>query len=516
MRRLIYLPVALAAYWAIAQTGPAPMAAIFPAGASVYVEARDFGALLRDWDASSEKAAWLASANYEAFSRSKVFLRLVDAQKEFAAAAGVPADYAMVGAAAGSNSALAIYDIGDLQFLYATRLGSARATETGLWKARARYETRRAGGVDYYVKRDAASGRIAAFAIAGDTLLLATNEEIIAGALELMARASRPAIASEKWFEDATRAAGGQAELRLAYNLDRLLRDSHFRSYWIERNSSALREFSAGISDLQRSSGRFVERRVLLRANATPAVVGSGAQLMAMVPDDAGFYRMWATPSPEQAGRVMVEKFFAKPGLLESIYAPVIGNSGEAGSEQDLETRVDVAPLKVDRDAETRQKLSAALAGKRISAMLEVSRSVIGSDQVFIGTESAVLLAGDSFDESAFAGDGLFVAARDGMLIVSNSREWTDAILRQRGNVGADAVYAAGWRHARELPNFERMTRLIDFPQIPPTGDAREPMFFSENLASLGRVLRRVESAEIVMRDEGSLVRETVNYRIAP
>ena len=97
-------------------------------------------------------------------------------------------------------------------------------------------------------------------------------------------------------------------------------------------------------------------------------------------------------------------------------------------------------------------------------------------------------------------GLGRVALAIDGQwLIVATSPEAAAELFARRNRTAVDgAVYAAGWRHAGELPNFERMMRLIDFPQIPPAADpasAREPMFYSENIASLGRALRRVQSA---------------------
>ncbi len=511
MKRIFYLPVALVAYWVPAQNAPQPIAAIFPGGAMLYLESRDFGALLRDWDASAEKRDWLQSANYSAFSRSRLFLKLGEAQQEFAAAAGVPPDYAMLGAVAGANSALAIYQIGDLEFLYATHLASARVLNSDLWKARGSYQTRRAGGVDYFLKEDAASHRVAAFAYAGDVLLLATKEQLIARALELLARQNRAAMISEKWFQDATAAAGSPGELRLVYNLERLEQAPHFRSYWVQRNISALREFSSGAADLDRVRGEFRERRVLIRGNAAPAVTDESlaAQLIAMVPDDAGFYR--ARVHPDDAEAVIERAFFSTGAAVASERAPAVVESGEAGAEGDLESRIDVAPLE-------RIQTSFRLSG-RVDAMLEVSKSAMSADQIFVGTKSAVALAGDGLaitnvDPVA----ELVTASRGKFLIIGNSQEVVDAIVRKIGAApAAGAVYAAAWRHARELPNFERMTRLIDAPQIPAgdPGDAREPMFFSENLASLGGALRRVQSAEIAIHDAGAMLRETVVYRIA-
>ena len=51
MKRVILaIAVALAGavYWMLAQPAPPPLAALFPPGAAVYLEAKDFGALVAD------------------------------------------------------------------------------------------------------------------------------------------------------------------------------------------------------------------------------------------------------------------------------------------------------------------------------------------------------------------------------------------------------------------------------------------------------------------------------------
>jgi hypothetical protein len=549
-------------YWALAQTAPPPLASLFPAGALVYLEAKDLGSLLADWNGSAEKRAWLTSTNYQAFSRSQLFLKLGDAQKEFAVAAGVPPDYALLGSVAGGNSGLAMYNIGKLEFLYITHLASTRAMNTALWKARGSYSTRKAGGVDYFVKEDKASQRVAAFAYAGDVLLLATKEELIAGALELLARQPRPAVVGEKWFTDAVQAAEpGATDLRLVYNMERLTPSFHFRSYWVQRNRPALREFAGGLADLERVSGELRERRVMLRTNPSAGPSSNETavgQLLAVVPDDAGLYRAWLRPSGDQAERWIEEKLFAAvaPPGPQSKRAPEVAAASDAGTELDLESRIDESPLTDDRSALAFGALRERLSRMPLDAMLDVASTRVDADQVFVRSQSAiVLLAGDSWDGEAIRaaltsasgalwsnagpgagwragangvreldGLGKLVMAVDGRwLVLGHSAELVNAILARRNRAaGPGAAYAAGWRHARELPNFERMMRLIDFPQIhatPMEGGptaAREPMFYSENIASLGRALQRMQSAAIVVHDIGPMLRESVTYRLSP
>src|SRR5580700_10372110 len=100
--------VTAALVWLFAQPAPpAPpeLASLVPEGPLLYLEAQDFGALLRDWNGSPEKKLWLASDNYQVFSRSRLFIKLGQAQKEFAEAAGVPPDMDLLANVAGSRSA---------------------------------------------------------------------------------------------------------------------------------------------------------------------------------------------------------------------------------------------------------------------------------------------------------------------------------------------------------------------------------------------------------------------------
>jgi hypothetical protein len=561
---------AISLWWLFAQAAPQPLAALFPSGALLYLEAKDFRTLVADWNGSVERRAWLASANYQVFARSRLLLKMADAQGDFAKAAGVPPDYAMLQSVAGGESALAIYDIGKLEFLYASRLDQARVLNTALWRARGSYQTRRAGGVEYYVREDRDSHRTAAFTYAGGLLLAATREDLVSGALQLLARQARPSLAGETWFADAVQAAApGDRDLRMVYNLERLAGTFHFRSYWVQRNVGDLREFRSGLADLERVRGEMRERRVLLRSSAgadQTASESAAGQLLALAPDAAGLYRVWANPSLQQVGLWIGQKLFETggAGAPDSKLAPAVSADGVAGGEQDLEIRIDEPALADDRAGAAFTALGAQIEAVKLQAMLEVENTRVDANQVFVRPQAAlVLLADRAWDAAAIrtaltaAANGLWTSAglgagwraaasgangvqeMDGLgalamavdgnrLIVGNSTALVNAVLARRAQPAvAGAVYAAGWKHARELPNFERISRLIDFPQIsgvttpaPQDGadasQGREPQFYSENAASLGRVLGRVDTATITVHDPGPMLRETVVYRLTP
>jgi hypothetical protein len=83
-----------------------------------------------------------------------------------------------------------------------------------------------------------------------------------------------------------------------------------------------------------------------------------------------------------------------------------------------------------------------------------------------------------------------------------------------RPAVAMEGAYAAGFRHAAERGRFASLMRLVDHAAA--ATENREPLFFSENLASLSDTLARVDSAAIVVRDGGTRVSHTMTYRLAP
>jgi hypothetical protein len=554
--------------------GPAPaskgLAALVPAGSLLYLEARDFASLVRDWNTSSEKPRWLKSDNYQVFSRSRLFLRLKEAQGEFAAAAGFPPDMSLVESVAGGESALALYDIGNLEFLYITRLPSARAMETVPGRAREKFEPRSAAELPYYVRTEPSKHRVVAFATTDNYLLLATREDLLAGALTLLAGKAGPTLKDEKWFGDAVRAAGPAGDLRLALNMRAVVRAPHFRSYWVQRNISDLRQYEAAIADVHRSSTEIREERVLLRskqdeapnAPASETISAKEAALtevLRLVPDDSGLYRAWADPTSGEALELLERKVLA-PRLGRGVaasYAPTVSLSeGQVGNEGDLETRIDVPPLGNTGGALCSEALRRLLEGKKLEAALQLQSSRGLPGGVFVGTESAIVLsASTAWDGEAAraallaAVESLWTTSRLGanwlerrkgaatfhelnglaplavatpgrFLIVANASELLLAVLSRMSNApeAQGGVYAAGFRHARERENLVRMVRLIETPFAQRLGAEQEPgghtpLFFSENLASLSQALARMESESIVVHDRGPVVLQTVTYR---
>jgi hypothetical protein len=562
---LIAGAMAAAGVYQATQPAPRPPADLVPGGALLVLEAKDFPGLLSTWNASVEKKAWLAGDNYKVFSRSRLFLRLEEALNEFGAVGGFPADMTLVESAAGDASALALYDIGKLEFLYVTHLPSARAAESVLWKSRAQFEPRNHAGFDYFVRTSEDKNWVIAFASAGDYLLVATREDLLASALALLSGKEGPSVRQEPWYTQAASAAGEPGDMRLVMDLQNLARKPHFRSYWIQGNVPEIAAYRAGIVDLYRSANEFREERVLLPASpvaeATTAREGGEvvADLPRLVPPEAGLYRAWASPATRDAIELLRRKLLAPQAgaIVVSREAPNVAlGGGEAGGHGDLETHIDEAPL-VLAEGFAPAALTRLLDGAQLRAMAHVQSSVAIAGQGFIGNHSAVVLysagnwdaavaraavgeAVESLWSASSLGvawverkqngrsyhqlDGLArlaVAAEGPVLIISDSPELLAATLNGLSSSAAsdktNAVYAAGFRHARERENFYRMMRWMDYPSMTSygSGEGREPMFFSENISSLSRSLASVDEVTMITRLENDKTRQTITYRFA-
>ncbi len=553
-----------------------PLAQFMPRGAVLYLESHDFSEMLNEWNASSAKREWLASENYAAFSNSKLFLRLSEAQKEFASAAGISADASFLREAAGTQSAVALYDIGNLEFLYITRIQSSEAMKSALWQTRGKFEPRSAGGESFYVRTDRSSGRVVAFALVNDFLILATREDLLAGTLEAMHGSRDLKLADEKWYSTAVAAAPVESgDLRMVLNLAALVKSPHFRSYWIERNVSELRGYSAAVSDLYREPESYREERVLLRdadaaqldSSATSTAEGeiAAAQLAEIAPKDAGMFRVTANPSPPKTVDAISRKLLASRPAEQSAStnAPVSAlTNGVSGPESDLETRIDQAVATRVHTSDPSAKLLAAVDGTGVNAMMEIQSSQLNSATDFVCMHSAIVLSAtkewntekieDALQgaveenttqqlglqwrrepkspEQEFTLDGqlpLAFSIHGRYLLISNSLEYlkTISIPEASSAEARPALFSARVNYRRERANFATLSAVLDGANIDRSSTAattsesayevsekHQSGFLAGDVRSLVRALRGISSETVVRRESGNMVFETVTY----
>jgi len=269
---------------------PTSLAALVPQGALLTIESPDFAALLQSWNKSPQQQAWLTSDNYSVFSNSRLFGRLNDARSEFEGllpnhkddSPGI--DSAFLTQIAGHQSIFAWYDVGNLEFLYFTRMPAAQAAKFSLLESHAGFAPRQSGGSTFYTRKTTGEGasqngqaRTVAFAHipspSGDLLILATREDLIASALLLLQSPTSGAVTTEPWYTDALAAAPSTTTpaLHMVLNLDRLVPLPVFRTYWVQRNITQMKQYRSAVSDLYLEGNTFRDERTLLLRSAPPS-----------------------------------------------------------------------------------------------------------------------------------------------------------------------------------------------------------------------------------------------------
>ena len=509
------------------QAGPAhPLDQMMPEGSLLYIEAKDFSGLLKDWNGSPERAAWLQSDDYRVFSNSRLYLRLGQASDQFAAAAGLPPNMKFLVDAAGKESAVAVYEIGNLEFLYITRLSSGDFLQSALWQSRNKFQSRSAGGKAFFTRKDEESGRVVAFAIADNYLILGTREDLVAGSLELMSGSKGRTLAQEGWYTQARAAASPKAgDLRMVMNMEKIAVTPHFRTYWIQQNITAMQSYGSAISDLYREGAVYREERVILpKVQADEAALAQSAQavttLLSAVPGDYGFYQ--AGPADAKTSLAALEQKILTPRFgaarTERLAPQVQLTGGQTGAGTDLETRIDVEPAARVTSLNASEGLRLQLEKASPQALLVVQATRNNADGVLMSIPAVVAVsAANDWDVPAVqkavqdmvasgltaarlglqwrevkdAGgyyelDGLSpvqMAVRGKILYFANDAGLLGSVLQAKNQpLSQPANYAAGFSHSRERQNFYKFSGLVDQQSA---AQEAEPQFFPAEYGQL-------------------------------
>lgn len=538
---------------AVGSPPPQSAANLLPQGALLTIESPDFASILSGWNASAEKRAWLAGADYSVFSKSRLFTLLSNAQGQYAQDAGFSASMQWLSQIAGKRSILGWYNIGRLQFVYLSRVPSSQVEQSLLWQARSSFQQRTAAGLPFYLRSNAKTNRTVCFAFAKGWLVLATRQDLMAQTLALISGEHNPSIATATWYADAVHAAGKPGNLRMVLNLTKIAPSPYFRSYWIQQNITAMKQYRVAISDLYLSATTYREKRVLLPVKPPQPVApeSSVAALTSLVPANTGFYQAVAAPTSQRVLSVLRDKILTpQPAASQdNTIAPTVSTStANAGSASDLQTRIDQAPVSTAGFGGW-QPLQSLANKSHFLAMLQVESSSTQSNGVFTTFPTAIVLyTSQSPDAAAWQSsltsalapylthgqmglawqqhDGvsstngllpLFLCAQNHLLILSNNLPLLTAISAQAMHfqaVPSNLASVAGFNHTREAAPFAHLTYVLD--QSTQTyqdyGNGQAPPFFSGNIASLSKVFSDVQSETIQTRILPSSVTQSVVY----
>ena len=409
------------------------LAGVMPRGAMLYVQASDLSALMKRWIASPVRAQFYKSASFAAFSKSRIYLKLQDRKKDFEAALGFGLDENRLAELAGGASAVAIYDIGNLELVLVTEVPRARAVTTTLFKRASQFSERQAGDGVYYV-RDVTTdgGRLNqqfCFAHLDGRLIITTTESLMIRALAGVRSTGADSLIADV-ITTAEQSRGFAAhEVTMWLDQARLNRNRHFNSYWIHNNvgdatAAGLSNIESGLIDLRVTREGMTEQRWFKMGAGSQDVteVLSGEQsngLLRFAPADAHLIEVSPGASGKELTAAVSHALFGRLPE-ESWSAPeapdrtrVRRDSTRSDRFRNLDSRFDVdvddeqAPGRTTRHAGRESKrgvskapmvsdfsssITAILSAVSAAGYCELVRSTVEAGKPFVGFERAVVI----------------------------------------------------------------------------------------------------------------------------
>jgi hypothetical protein len=306
------------------------LAAAMPSGAMVYVQARDLSALMKAWLASSIHERFYKSASFNAFSKSRIYLKFQDRKSDFESALGFGLDEGRLAELAGGTSAISIYDIGNLELVFITEVARERAVATALFKQAPQFQERPSANGVYYVRDVTTDGgqlrQQFCFAHVSGKLIVTTTEGLMVRTLEnLKAAGPDSLIANVLATLDGAKGFAAH-EVTMWLDQARLNRNRHFNSYWIHQNvngpaAASLASIESGLLDLRITPQGMNEQRWFKMGTgsqgqgAGAGITISGDQASALLrfaPADAQLVKVHAQGSGEELAEAVSRALFGK------------------------------------------------------------------------------------------------------------------------------------------------------------------------------------------------------------
>lgn len=309
MKRLL---VAMVFVVGMLASGPAlgaqhPLLSLVPDRPLVIVAGKDMKATYDRLAALEAVGRHAKSKDRERFDDSKLRLKLKARADQFSDFVGHKVGLDTLMELAGRNAVLALYDIGQLRFLYLSDLGWKGQTALAYLDQYNALPTRKVGQRTYHVKEDPEKGL--AFALYRTDGLVAVSNDVtlIERALSGLEEPGRPEafVDSEPWVTtlDADRGVADATTL-LALDMARLIDDRYFTNYWAFRNRQALQGTSLVVAGIEVQGAKLTERRLVLGAKKR-----SGRALIAE--DLKGAW--WSEAGPGKKPRQALHGFFGWP-----------------------------------------------------------------------------------------------------------------------------------------------------------------------------------------------------------
>lgn len=272
----------------------------FPREALVYVQVADLPAFIKLWKESKLKEKYTASKNYEELKKRHLGLKLASRWEEFNSTSGFTIDLDTVAGLANNQAAVAIYDIGKLDFVFIAPVSDKVFAATKFIRNQDKFEEEmlKDGTQIYRAAIESARQRQKQeliFTNVKGRFVLATSEKLLMQTLNnINGTKAKNRLIDEPSFKSL----GEKIEPHTAtvwVNQTPLNNNYYFKRYWLMSDVKNLKNIRAGIFDFEMQEKNLIERRKFLLAEnieSAPLENQQAQKMLAYLPENIPFYRL--------------------------------------------------------------------------------------------------------------------------------------------------------------------------------------------------------------------------------
>lgn len=290
-RRLAFVALLLALVAPSGRARAASLLDLVPARPLVAVHATDLGDLAKRVRSLPAAKTYLGSHAHDAYQDSKLALKLAARAKRLGELAGTSLTLETLLDNAHGETVLALYDIGELDFLVLARMGAADQAKLDFVQRRADFTERVYAGRTYRAKIDFDAGLAFVFYQDGDLLLVASSVDLLEGALLARTGGAEAArLTDDEDFQKLAAMAQSDSDAVMFLDLTRLVKDRYFRNYWVWRNTAGFAPWRAARVGFSCDGKTIHETRALLGSEppaAPQTLTYAGEGLQEFVPGGA-------------------------------------------------------------------------------------------------------------------------------------------------------------------------------------------------------------------------------------
>lgn len=510
------------------------ISSFFPEDAVVYLQSGNMLSLIESYQASDFGRKYLETAAFRDFGDSKLYLKLEERVGNWERLTGFKLHIDNIKEFAGGESAVAVYDIGELQVLFATKVTYPQASKSKLFKLKTSFETKKKDDIEYYVKQGGEGLETFAFGYVKNVLLIATDIQLFERSIDLLKGKSSRSLDSFPAFKQSAEKLKG--DLVLFADMGKLVSDTYFRSYWIYRNITALKWMQYAAAQLSFEGCGAREERIYVPFTETALKMSSLNKdgLIKFLPSDTDYFCLTSAVNSEEIADAVMTNAWGLP---------------QAATEE--EARTD----KQKRLYELRRKLIEFVKAMKPQERMDIVVSNAGNDPFGVEISSPVMLRTDKTGESEvknmlnivsawFAAETSFKESYQYPIKTAAAGSWkfyyldTPIYLSETFTIGINANAVVFMRSLKNMSKFENAGQVTGMSagtvtysefSLSKTGDKFFKVFdslknapgwtgterkdlFGENIKSLFNLLNKINKITTMDRIDGNKLVRSVVY----